>query len=323
MNENQHDEIDLLYAIGKLKQILKNWIALAYSGLEYLIKLWYILLILILLGIGYAWYNKIDIQPNHEATMIVKVNYNLQDYVTNALEDLNKEIGDRDPETMEALKMDPAQPYIYGIEYEPIVDYEDILDDYEVNDRGLEILLRSVDFNDEEISAKDYFEGKYDLYEVKVTANKLTKSEEIENIFNYINTNELLLNYKNQVISSHEINIEENKASLSLINEILKSYAAKKEGPTTTSVEINPNASNLIEAKMLLQKQNTKLLNQMALSKEIASPLNKAHIVKKKDGLLSNKYIVYPILLVLAFMLFSYFRYLFFYFRQIARNHKS
>lgn len=323
MSQQQHDEIDLVYVIGKLKKTVKNWISLAFKGLDYALKYWYVILLLLILGFGYAWLKTEDLKPNRSARLIVKVNYNLQNYVTNAFEAFNREVGDRDIVLLNKLEFDTINPPIYYVEYEPIIDYRDILNNYEVNERGLEILLRNVDFDDDDITAKDYFENNYVFYKVDFFLNKKSTPKDIDRFFEFINNNKNLKGFKEQSVLNINTNIEENKKSIDLINKVLESYSNSSTQNAMTeklSLDINPNINNLVEYKTYLLKQNAKLLNNLALSSEIAYPLSKANIVKEPLSILQRKKIMYPILFVFTFLLISYLRYLYFYFRKIAKE---
>jgi len=291
--------------------------------LDFVLKFWYVVLALILLGLGYAWYKTEDLKPNRSARLVVKVNYNLQNYVTNAFEAFNKKVGDRDRALLNKLKFDTINPAIYYVEYEPIIDYRDILNNYEVNERGLEILLRNVDFDDDEVTAKDYFENNYVFYKVDFFLNAKSTPKDIDRFFEFINNNPNLKGFKEQSVQNLEVSIEENKKSIELINKVLESYSnsdSQNAFAEKMSLDINPNINNLVEYKTYLLKQNAKLLNNIALSTEIAYPLSRANIVREPLGLLQKKHIMYPILFVFVFLLASYMRYLFFYFRKIARG---
>ena len=75
MSQQQHDEIDLVYVIGKLKQTVKNWISLAFKALDYALKYWYVILILAIVGFGIGYYKVKDAVNPQKSTVIVKINY--------------------------------------------------------------------------------------------------------------------------------------------------------------------------------------------------------------------------------------------------------
>ena len=221
MSQQQHDEIDLVYVIGKLKQTVKNWISLAFKALDYALKYWYVILILAIVGFGIGYYKVKDAVNPQKSTVIVKINYNLQPYVMNAIELYNNKAMMYDSIFLKSMGYSPYNPQIKEVLLEPVVDFKDIIEKYQINERGLDMLLNRVDFDDEELPIQD---------------------------------------------------------------------------------------------------RNQEMKNELALSSDITVPIHEVMIRKGEPRLLSKKHIVYPILLVFLFLFFSYLRYLYFYFRSIARE---
>lgn len=316
----EQNEIDLLFVAKKTKEAFFGFVSLAFKALDYVLKYWYIIVFLLLLGFGLAWLKADEFPASRSSSVIVKVNYDLQNYVTNAFDDFNHKLVDRDAYFLQKVGYDTISPGIYALEYKPIVDFKDILNNYEVNERGLEILLKNVDFDDDDITTKDYFNHKYTQYLVKFTMHKESKKEDIDKFFDFINSNPRLQAYKEQAISDMKDMVVENKKSLSMINKVLENYGeinGTEEASSALSLSLYPPAlERIVETKMALQRENSRLQMSMAISTDIVSPLSRPNIVKEKPSILSRKKITYPIGFVFLFLFLSYLRYLYIYFRK-------
>ena len=80
-NHNNSEEIELGVLFKGIKRFLKKILILIYRFIQFLIRSWIVILILILLGAvtGY-FFNKI-IKPSQETVLIVQTNFNSTNYV--------------------------------------------------------------------------------------------------------------------------------------------------------------------------------------------------------------------------------------------------
>lgn len=320
MSQTTNDEIDLIYVIQKIKALIKNWIVLLFKALDFCLKYWYILLALVVIGFGLGYYQVKNAAQKQNALTVVKVNYELQSYVYNAIESYNIKAREYDSLYLKKIGFNPYSPQIKEISIEPIVDFRDIFEEYKYNDRSLEMFLRNVDFDgDEEEPLRELFSKKYNYYELLFKLSSKATSKDVEKFISHLNKEPKLQAYKEQAKKTLIANVAENDTSISLINNILKSYVATEntELPrlqVDTDLAINTNT--LLDAKQEIQKNNQKQKNELILAQDIVVPLQDTVVRKSQKVFKDKKYIIYPILFVFGFLFIAYLVYLYKYLRK-------
>lgn len=321
MSQQQHDEIDLVYVIGKLKKTVKNWISLAFKGIDYALKYWYVILILAIIGFAIGFYQMKDRVNPKKANVIVRINYELQSYVLNSLELYNAKAKMHDSTYLTKIGLNRWDPQIKEILAEPIVDFKDIFEEYDVNERSLEMLLKTVNFESDEATLSDFFVPKYNFFDLDFSLTGKATEDDVKNFIKFLNEDESLLTYKIEARKNLEEVIAHNKKSIVLIDTILQSYVGLGANtPSNVLIEKDLDLNRLMESKLIIQKQNEKLKNNLVLSNNIVVPIHDIQIREGEGRLLGKKHIVYPIFFVFSFLFLSYLRYLYFYFRSIARE---
>ena len=271
------------------------------------------------MGFGIGYYKVKDAVNPQKSTVIVKINYNLQPYVMNAIELYNNKAMMYDSIFLKSMGYSPYNPQIKEVLLEPVVDFKDIIEKYQINERGLDMLLNRVDFDDEELPIQDILMKEYSYFKFDFSLSGYAKETDVEKFFEFLNKDEKLLVYKSNALKNYQEAIEENNKSINLINGVLEGYTVADTNPSMQT-DKGFDLSKLFESKLLIQDRNQEMKNELALSSDITVPIHEVMIRKGEPRLLSKKHIVYPILLVFLFLFFSYLRYLYFYFRSIARE---
>ena len=320
MSNAHNDEIDLVYVIKKLKQLIKKWIVLLFKAIDFCLKYWYVIAALLIIGIGLGWYQVSNRAKKKNAHTVVKVNYKLQSYVYKAIENYNAKAKEYDSVYLSKLGFYSYNPQIKEIELEPIIDFKDILEEYKFNDRGLDILLKNVDFDDdEENPLKELFAKKYNYFELKFKLSSTASPKDIETFIAFINQEPKLQAYKKQAKETLGLVVEENEKSIALINDVLKSYISSEASLSqNTQVDKGFDLNTLLEAKQDIQLANEKRRNELVIANDIIVPLQEIVIKTSEGRLLDKKHIVYPILFVFGFLFIAYVVYIFKYLRNIA-----
>lgn len=321
MSTQQHDEIDLVYVIGKIKQTVKNWISLAFKALEYTLKYWYVILILAVSGFGLGYYLMQDYVKPKKAKIIVRVNYDLQNYFLNSIELYNSKAKVNDSTYLTKIGFNRWNPQIKEAEVEHIIDFKDIFEEYDINERSLEMLLKTVDFESDEAPLSDLFIPEYNFFKVDFSLSSIATEEDVQKFINFLNNDKNLSAYKTEAKKNLEVVIAQNEKSIHLIDTILQSYVGLGANiPSNVLVEKDLDLNRLIESKLIIQKENEKLKNNLVISNDILVPLHDIQTREGEGRLLDKKQIIYPIFFVFIFLLFSYLKYLYRYLRKIARE---
>ncbi|RDK88505.1 hypothetical protein [Marinirhabdus gelatinilytica] len=323
MAKEHHDEVDLVYVIKKIKEIIKGWIVLLFKAIDFALKFWFIILALILIGFGLGWYKVKDQKPSRKATVVAKLNYELFPYVENATLLYNSKAKKYDSLFLKPLGMNHWNPQVKEVMIEPIVDFKDITDDYQINERSLDMLLNRMEF-DEETPLNDILAKKYDYFKFDISLSGYATPEDVQRFFDFLNNDPELAEYKKVAQQSMREQIEHNKKSLSLIDGVFESYLSTENGGT----DIGPrdkgfDLNELMDAKLLVQDRNQILKDEIVLSQDIVVPLHEIRTRDADGRLLNKKHIIYPILFVFVFFLLAYTRYVYLYLRDVAKENQG
>ncbi len=323
MAQEQNDEVDLVYVIKKIKEIIKGWIVLLFKAIDYAIKFWWVILVLIIVGFGFGWYKVKDQRASRKSTVVVKLNYDLQPYVDNATLLYNSKAKKYDSIFLTKIGFNPWNPQVKEVLMEPIIDFKDITDEYQINERSLDMLLSRMEF-DEEKTLNDVLVKKYDYFKLDLSLSGYATPEDVQKFIDYINNDARLSTYKVEAQKNMEAQIAHNNKSLELIDGVFESYLNTENGGT----DIGPrdkgfDLNELMDAKLLVQDKNQILKDEIILSKDILVPLHELQTRDAEGRLLNKKHIIYPIFLVFLFFLLAYIRYVFLYLKRIANEHEA
>ncbi len=326
MSHQQHDEIDLVYVIGKLKQTIKNWISLAFKAIDFVINYKYVLLTLVVLGIGLGYFQEINTPNSKYSDLIVRLNFNSTDYVYNTVDQINSKINDFDQQFFSEKGITKNINQIKEITIEPVQNLNDLIEEYEPNNRNIEMILNTFELNDEN-PADFYLKSAFSYHKLRVKLSEGAGRDVMENLLVYLNSDTQLNKEKEQRISVIKSTIGHNVKSLEQIDDIIAVYISKEQKEelvlekNQVYVEGGPlNVPGLITSKKEILEMNEMLNQELARIDNIAVPVGDVTIVYQQKGLLAKKSIIYPLLLVFVFLFSAYLVYLYKSLRAIAKN---
>lgn len=324
MEPKNNDEIDLFHLFDKLKALVNNWIVLLFKAFDFIYKFKIVILILIIIGAGLGYFFQQTYKLNQKTTALIRVNFDSVDYVYSEIELLNDKIKEKDSVFFEANGFRSDTLEMKKIEVKPIINLNNILEKYEINDRKLEGLLRYLDFEDEDIKLYETFNSEYKYHKINFSLSPVASNKTITSTIAYLNNNKLLQKFKEMIISDVKSQIENNEKSIKQIDNVIDTYKTGESLPSPSEqifvVDKNFSIHVLFEKKLKLQQLNEKLKTFLAQSQDIVVLVNKPDIVKEKTGVSGHKVIAYPIILVTIFLLLALFRYIFIKLRAIAKK---
>ena len=323
MTQEHHDEVDLVYVIKKIKEIIKGWIVLLFKALGFMLKYWWVILLLIIIGFGLGWYKVKDQVPSRKSTVIARINYDLQPYVQNAIELHNSKQRAYDSIFLSKNGFSPWNPEVKEVLIEPIIDFKDVLDDYQINERSLDMLLNRMEFT-EEMPLSDVLVNEYDYFKFDISLSGYAKPEDVQKLFDYLNNDPRLVEYKTAAAKNMSDQIAHNNKSLALIDGVFESYLNTENGGT----DVGPrdkgfDLNELMDAKLIVQDRNQVLKNEFNLATDIVVPMHELRTRDAEGRLLNKKHIIYPIFFVFIFLFLAYARYVFLYLRGVARENNN
>ena len=324
MEENKSDEIDLSQAFSLIKAMINSWIVSMLKAFEFIYKKKILLIVLIVIGAALGYFLQKNNKPEQKATALIRVNFDSVDYVYSEIEIINEKINEKDSLFFlnNGFRADTLE--LKEIEISPIVNLNDILEKYELNDRKLEGLLKSLEFDDEEIKVYETFNSEYKYHKIEFALTNIANKNTINNTLNYLNNNELLKQLRDTIISGVKTQIANNNKSIKQIDNVIDTYKSNQSLPSPNKqifvVDKNFSLHVLFERKLDIQNLNESLNKFLVYAQDIVVLVNKPNIIVVKKGLFSNKIILIPFLFITIYLLFSYFRFLYLKLKKIAKN---
>jgi hypothetical protein len=329
MAQNNSEEIDLIFFYKKFIEVLTKGVGLLFKALDYTIKKWKIILILLIAGVGLGIYSSYDSKPAKKASLIVRVNFEAVNYMYSSIDFLNAKIKDKDSVFLRNIGLTPDSLEVKKIEALPHVSIKDILDKYDIEDRRFEPILRNLDFNelfddDTDALLDRTFIAEYKYHSLRFYLSSSATNETIGKILDYLNSNEFLSELKTTTLQNLESHLKNNNNVIDQIDTLLNTYYTNESLVTPNKeiyvVDKNFSVNSLLTQKVELQNENEEIKKELVYSKNIVVPINSTEIANEDMGITSNKIIFYPFVFIMIFLLISYVRYLYFTLRELTKN---
>tara|TARA_B100000497_G_scaffold125947_1_gene163543 strand:+ start:11546 stop:12526 length:981 start_codon:yes stop_codon:yes gene_type:complete len=326
MKEQKSDEIDLTNLFNVFKEKIKASIVLLFDLIDYLIKKWILITALIVLGLIIGYVNQNNYNHNKKASVLLRINFDTVDYVYSEIDLINEKVTEKDSLFFSEMGLKGDSIQIKEIEITPIVRFKEIIGRYKENDRKLEGLLKSLEFNDDDVESYETFKSEYYFHTLNFTLSYNATQETIEKTIEYLNNNIILTDIKNSSIRDIKSQIANNSTSIKQIDNVINAYKTN-ESLTSPSDQIfvvdkNFNMSEMFEKKIELQELNAELNKILVYSKDIVVVVNKPKIIEENTKFSSNRIVFFPSLFVFIFLLFSFLKYTYIYLKEIANSRK-
>jgi hypothetical protein len=321
MNSNT-DEIDLDSLFKGLKRVRNNFLLIFYKAIQFVLKNWYVFLILIIVGGVLGYLSQKFGENNQEATVVIRTNFNSEQYVYNAIDILAKQAKAKDSVFFETNGFRGDTLEIKNIEIAPIFSFKDLTEEFQENDRDIDALLRNLDFEEITEEKIEPFKSSFKYHTLSLTLSSVANDQTLVNVLNYLNNQEQIKKLGKVGKNDIEEQIKINSNTLVQIDTILKTYNKNQSLPSPSSqifvVDKNFNISNILDTKMELQKVNNKLKLDLVFADKPIINIDSNSAVVEPKGLLTNKILLYPLLLVFFFLFFAFCRNTYKYLKNIA-----
>lgn len=323
MKQNKKDEIDLIFVINGFKNGLKNAIVLLFNIVSFFKKTWYIFAGLIIFGVVLGYFlDPSGKDYSQSSSSLLRINFQAVDFIYGEIDLINTMLDQKDTLFIENLGLDIDSTNIIRLKLSPIVNFKDVVDNYGGNKEYIAGLLKNVEIVEE---YADMFSPDFKYHNLNIVLSKNGTKEDIYKIISYLNSNPLIGEVRDQSLKEMNDRITNNDKIIVQINQILETHN-KDESFTASStsngvyiIDKDVNFDELINRKVILQRENGRLKNLLIYSKEIVLSVNSTNLIKNL-GILSIKIIFYPILFVVLFLLFAFVRNGYFYLEEIADN---
>lgn len=309
MKQTNSDEIDLGIVYNRIKDSINKLLVGVYRGIQFLIKHWWKLLILAVLGAITGYFLDKNEGPDKETVLIVQNNFDSTDYVYEAINQLNLKLKEKDVSFLKEAGFRTDTIVIKKIEIEPIVDLFDILKKSRNSDyRSLETLIENANYKDELLTS-ELFIPEYTFHKIFINTTSSATNKDIELVINYLNSSEVFNAIKEIVKADTKVQIEQNKETISSINKILESQSNNRLEEKESNQLVVSAGTDYTDLYQLVYSKNSIMSNLVELETEltkydnVVSLINKPVLVNSKVTF-GNKKMLYAFLFMFLFILF-------------------
>lgn len=316
------DEVDLDSLFKGLKRVRNSILLSFYNAIQFLLKSWYIILILFILGIVLGYIAQKFSEPKQEATVVIRTNFNSEEYTYNAIDILAKKVKDKDTVFIKNNGFRADTLEIKDIEITPIFSFKDLAEEFQDDERNIDALLRNLNFQDITEEKVEPFKSSFKYHTLFLTLSPVANDSTINSVIDYLNNQEVIKRLGAVGKKNLEDQIEVNANTLKQIDSVISTYSTSQSLPSPNSqifvVDKNFNISNILEMKENLQKANKNLKEDLVFADRTIINIDSNAAVIKSKGFFNNKLLLFPFLFVFLFLIFAFCRHIYNYIKRIA-----
>lgn len=307
---NSDQEIDIFDLSKTIRIFFDRINALLFRSIQFFIRNWIIVLILVVLGFGLGWFLDSN-KKTFQNEVIVTPNFGSVDYLYSKIDLIESKIVSGDTVFLKKVVGIPNPKAIKKIEIKPIADVYKFIEDKEQN---FELIKLMAEVGEVKKVLEDNITSKnYTFHTISFVSNKESDDKEIvAPLMQYLNSSEYFnalqkIGYKNL-----EQQIAKNDTIIAQIDDVLNGFSSTvKNGPKNDKLVYyneNTQLNDLIKTKQTLivdqGRNRLKLVNYDKAIKEINTTLN-INIVKLTNG---NFKILLPAVFILLFIFIHLFK---------------
>lgn len=307
---NSEQEIDIFDLSKTIGNFFDRINALLFRSIQFFIRNWIIILVLIVLGFGLGWFLDSN-KKTFQNEVIVTPNFGSVDYLYSKIDLIESKIVSGDTVFLKKVVGISNPKAIKKIEIKPIADVYKFIEDKEQN---FELIKLMAEVGEVKKVLEDNITSKnYTFHTISFVSNKEVNDKEIVlPLMQYLNSSEYFnalqkIGYKNL-----ELQIAKNDTIIAQIDDVLNGFSSTvKNGPKNDKLVYyneNTQLNDLIKTKQTLivdqGRNRLKLVNYDKAVKEINTTLN-INIVKLTNG---NFKILLPAVFILLFIFIHLFK---------------
>ncbi len=312
MAQQQHssEEVDLDSIFTRIRKSFERALVFFYMSIQFLFKNWWIILILITIGValGYFWNNKNE--SSKETTLYVQINFKAAPFIYDAVEVLNYKILEKDTVFLRKYGFFKDNSFfLRNIDIEPMVSISDILESIDQDNQNVTTFLEQAQYEDNLLTS-EIFIGDYKTHKIQMTGLSKANKKTIQSILAYLNDNDLINKIKLVTVNNTLRKINQNNQNIIYMDSIAKVLGRSENNHNTSSqIYFNSVDNNLNNIHLLFReidenlKDNKKLEIELLKYNNIVEVLNKP-FWKKKKSFFDNKMKILPILFIIIYLFF-------------------
>jgi len=327
MAQDNTDEIDLKIVFDKIKKLGNNLLIRIYSGIQFVFKHWWKLLILLLIGGVIGYFIEEKYEPNKETTIIVQNNFNSSNYVYEAVEQLNQKLKEKDTVYLKNAGFRTDTIVLKEILIEPIVNIIQLLNKSGDSYQALETFLDKAIFEDELLTS-ELFLTEYTYHKINIKTTSEGTQENINNVMSFLNNNEMYNQIKTIIVNETKNRIDYNKETIHKIDAILESHSKVNQSETNPNQLVVSSGVDYTDFYELINSKNnaiaqiTNLKTTLVKYDKIITIINKPSLIEI-NKLLSNHKFNFAFLFVFLYLFYFLMKNIYFSIKKLAENTSS
>ncbi|WP_264552866.1 hypothetical protein [Flavobacterium sp. N2038] len=315
---NSDQEIDIFQLSKSIGNFFDRINRSIFRSIQFFIRNWIIVLILLVLGFGLGWYvdshkktfqNQITVTPNFESV----------DYLYSKIDLIQSKIASGDTVFLKKVVGIQHPLKIKRIEIKPVADVYKFIEDKQQN---FELIKLMAEVGEVKKVLEDNVTSKnYTFHTISFVSNQITEEKDIvEPLLKYLNSSAYFNSIQQIGYKNLQREIAQNDTIIAQIDDVLKGFSStvKSSAKNDKLVYYNENLqlNDIIKTKQKLVidqgKNRFKLISFDKTIKEVNSTLN----INEVKVVNSNFKIILPVFFLLMFVLIRLF--LKFYRKQLA-----
>jgi len=308
MSQTSKDEIDLGYLINKISELFKNISVSIYNSIQFCIRNWYFIGSLLIAGVVAGYFSEIDSKPAKKATLILRTNFDTADYAYNALNTLVVKSNTLDTVFLKQNGFKTDSVEIKSINIIPLANFKNITKGFEKNEKLLEEYLKN---NLDDYKSLYFSYSDYDFHKVSFVMSNHASVTTLKKTLAYLNNNEIVNRTAQNGKQVLEANIAMNEFSIRQIDSTISKYNQNTFMGSASSqvvvVDKNFSYNGVLAEKAKLQKENTRLKQELVYADSAVIQVNNSNIEEQTRSIYTMKFVLYPLLFVFIFFVINLF----------------
>lgn len=225
---NEDQEIDLVVISKKISNFFNGINTSIFRAIQFFIRNWIIVLILILTGFGLGWFLD-STQKSYKHEIIVAPNFGSTDYVYSKINLINSKIKEGDTLFLKNTVGILQPKNLKIIEVKPVADVYNFIKNKPENFELIKLMAEDGDIKkvlEDNMTSKNY------TYQTIIlsTKEKISEDNLIKPLLNYLNTTDYYSKIQKEVYKNVESKMKQNDSIIKQIDGILSNFSNSTSG---------------------------------------------------------------------------------------------
>lgn len=269
---NDYQEIDLVQISKKISNFFKSINRGIFNGIQFFIRNWIVVLLLVIVGFGLGWYFETN-RKSYTSEIIVIPNFDSVDYLYSKIDLLQAKIVAGDTVFLKEVVGIKEPKNLTTIKIKSITDVYNFIKNKPENFELIKLLAEDGDIN--KVIEDNTTSKNYKFQKIIVFTNKKADDErDIKPLLAYLNESDYYKKIQKVIYNNTNLKIKQNDSIIKQIDGILSNFsnASKNSNKSDKLLYNNENSqiNDILKTKdLLLNEQGNSRIELIALDKII------------------------------------------------------